>query len=271
MTPRCNLHTHTTFCDGKNTAEEMVLGAIDAGCETLGFSGHSPIPFDNWWCMTEEGMGDYIREISRLREKYRGRIEILLGLEYDLFSDCDTSPFDYIIGSSHYVDFKGNKISIDDEASILEAGVNEFYGGDFYALARDYYDNMYYIPEHTKCDIIGHFDLVTKFNEGGRYFDETDERYRSRAYAALGFLLEKELVLEINTGAVSRGYRKNPYPADFILKYIAEKRGRVMLNSDSHLIETLFFGFADAVEYAKACGIRKLTVMKNGKFDEIKI
>ena len=39
-----NLHTHTTYCDGKNTAEEMVQKAIELGFRSLGFSGHAPMP-----------------------------------------------------------------------------------------------------------------------------------------------------------------------------------------------------------------------------------
>lgn len=41
---RQNLHTHTTFCDGTNTAEEMIQAARELGMDSLGFSGHSP-----WW------------------------------------------------------------------------------------------------------------------------------------------------------------------------------------------------------------------------------
>ena len=35
-----NLHTHTLYCDGKDSVEEMVRAAIDKGFTTLGFSGH---------------------------------------------------------------------------------------------------------------------------------------------------------------------------------------------------------------------------------------
>lgn len=45
---RQNLHTHTTFCDGKNTAEEMILAALELGMDSLGFSGHSPLEGECW-------------------------------------------------------------------------------------------------------------------------------------------------------------------------------------------------------------------------------
>lgn len=271
MMPLCNLHTHTTYCDGKNTAEEMVLSAIELGFETLGFSGHSPLECGKDWCIAEERIADYICEISALREKYRDRIEILLGIEYDYLSVCDKTPFEYIIGSVHHVVKDGRIIPVDLKADALIEAVGESYGGDFYTFVRDYYDNMYSLYERTECDIVGHFDLVTKFNEGGRLFDEGDKRYKNCALDALDCLLKKDLIFEINTGAISRGYRKTPYPAEFILRRIAESGARVMLNSDTHSKESINCHFDEAVEYAKYCGVVALTIMRNGKFTEIKI
>ena len=73
------------------------------------------------------------------------------------------------------------------------------------------------IYNKTKCDIIGHFDLITKFNEGNALFDASDERYKSAAKAAAEALLKTPAVFEVNTGAMSRGYRDEPYPAKEIL------------------------------------------------------
>ena len=271
MIPKCNLHTHTTFCDGKNTAEEMVRGAIALGCETLGFSGHSTIE-DTDWTMTAEGTEQYIREIKRLREKYRDQIEIALGIEFDARSECDTSLYEYVIGALHAVKTKDFCFDVDYTEEILIEKVNNYYGGDFYAFTRDYYEGYYSLCDITKCDIVAHFDLVTKMNEGSGLFDESDKRYRIAALDALDYLLErKDLIFEINTGAISRGYRKTPYPAEFILRRMAEKGARIMLNSDSHAADTVFTCFGEATDYAKYCGVRSFTIMKNGKFEEIGI
>ena len=75
----------------------------------------------------------------------------------------------------------------------------------------------------------------------------------------------------MNTGAISRGYRKDPYPADFILKRMAEKGVRVMLNSDAHSASAIFTHFDESTELARACGIKELTVMRNGRFTELAI
>ncbi len=271
MIPKCDLHTHTNYCDGKNTAEEMTLGAIALGCEVLGISGHSPLHIENDWCMTTETMSSYIADVKAIREKYRDKIELYLGIECDITSDINRADFDYVIGSVHHVTKSGVMFPIDIAVSDLKEQIDALYGGDVYAFTRDYYENMYTLCERTKCDIIGHVDLLTKFNEHGEIFDSSDKRYRDAALDAVDYLLSKDRIFEINTGAISRGYRHAPYPEDFVLRYIVERGGRVMINSDSHSAENILFYFPEATEYARSCGVRELTVMKNGKFEQIGI
>ena len=67
-----NLHTHSTFCDGRNAPEEIVLTAIDRGFDSLGFSAHAPSTF-NISCELRDPEG-YINEIRRLKEKYLDKI-----------------------------------------------------------------------------------------------------------------------------------------------------------------------------------------------------
>ena len=49
---KINLHSHTTYCDGKNSPEEMALAAMDRGFDVFGFSGHSYTAFDESYCMS---------------------------------------------------------------------------------------------------------------------------------------------------------------------------------------------------------------------------
>ena len=98
-----DLHVHTTYCDGKDTSEEMVKEAIEKGLTTLGFSVHSYMDFDLSYCIKKERIEDYRNEINSLKEKYKDKIEILCGVELDYFSVMDVSEFDYKIGSVHYV------------------------------------------------------------------------------------------------------------------------------------------------------------------------
>ena len=112
-----NLHTHTVFSDGKNTPEEMVLGAVRAGCTSLGFSEHSPLaPFydPDRYAMEAADLPAYRSEILRLREKYAGQLEVYLGLEQDYDSPAPGPDFDYLIGSVHSVVADGVCLSVDN-------------------------------------------------------------------------------------------------------------------------------------------------------------
>lgn len=236
-----NFHTHTVYSDGKDTPEDIVLEALRLGCSEIGFSDHSYTDFDTSYCMSRENTAEYKREIRRLKEKYKGRIKIYLGIEQDYYSTEPTDGYDYIIGSIHYVKKDGVYIPVDESAKRQIDAVNTLYGGDFYAFVADYYKIVSDVYEKTKCDIIGHFDLITKFNEDGALFDTSDIRYRNSSSSALEKLLNTPALFEINTGAISRGYRKTPYPESVILDRIAKSKKPFVLSSDSHKKETLLF------------------------------
>ncbi len=107
----------------------------------------------------------------------------------------------------------------------------------------------------TNADIIGHFDVLTKLNAGKKYFDEDDERYINAYTQALDVLLATKKLFEINTGAMSRGYKSVPYPSRKILQYISQHGGRVILSSDSHRKDTLMYSFRECEELADSLGL----------------
>ena len=99
------------------------------------------------------------------------------------------------------------------------------------------------MSEVTKCDIIGHFDLITKFIEQDPAFDTNHPRYVKAWQQAADELLKTGKPFEINTGAISRGYRTSPYPAKEIRDYIRAHGGKLILSSDAHAKENIAFRF----------------------------
>ena len=263
--PKCNLHTHTSFCDGKDSPEEIVREAIGQGLQVIGFSGHSHTSFDPGYCMNPESTIAYRHEIERLKKVYGDMIRILCGIEQDLYTEEPARGFDYTIGSVHYVLCDGTYRAVDLSEKDTRQTVAECFGGDFYRYAAAYYETVAQVARVTDCDIIGHFDLIEKFNEHDRMFATDDYRYRRPMMDALDELLKHDVIFEINTGAMARGYRSMPYPSPYVLRRIAEKRGRVILSSDAHKKEALTYAFEDAVRYARSCGVGGFTVpTKNG-------
>lgn len=255
MMAYATFHNHTTFCDGKHTAEEMVRSAVAAGCPSLGFSGHSYTRFDESYCMSETGTEAYKAEIARLKTDYAGHIRILCGVEQDYWSDMSTDGYDFVIGSVHYVRKNGHFLPVDNSKEELLWGVNAQYGGDILAFCEDYFRQVVDVRRKTGCTFVGHFDLVTKFNEGGALFSEDDPRYRRAALDAVDALCEQGAVFELNTGAMAKGYRTVPYPARFLLERIRNRGGKVILNADCHDKEKLLFGLEDAERLAIDVGV----------------
>ena len=138
----------------------------------------------------------------------------------------------------------------------LRAGADRHFGGDIYAFAEAYFDTVGRVPEIPGCSVIGHFDLIAKFNEQTPLFDESCPRYVAAWQAAAEKLLLSGLPFELNTGAMSRGYRSVPYPAPPILRYLAERGARFLLSSDSHSPGTLCFGFDTWRRASEALGCR---------------
>ena len=234
-------HIHSTFSDGANTPEEIVQEAINRQMTTIGFSDHSYLFFDERFCIKD--YTGYIAEINRLKEKYRDKIEILLGVEQDYYSNEYPYKFDYKIGSVHFIKCGNDYLSVDHTPDIMMTGVKKHFDGDIYAFCERYYAMVSEIIERTDADIIGHFDLVSKFNENGELFDSNHPRYVAAYQAAVDKLIKYNKPFEINTGAISRGYRVTPYPSVPIKKYIEEKGGSFVLSSDSHQKETICFKF----------------------------
>ena len=242
-----DLHLHTTYCDGKNTPEEMVLSAMEKGFSCIGFSGHSFVAFDLSCGMDAEQEAAYRREIFRLRETYQDRIRIFCGIEQDYFSEPPTDSYDYVIGSVHYIangEKDGVPAAIDDTPEILKHAVEQYFGGDYYLAAEAYFRLTADVVRRTGADIIGHFDLFSKFNEKEQFFDESHPRYVAAWKEAADHLIAENKIFEINTGAISRNWRSVPYPNPVMIRYIKERGGRFLLSSDSHSLETIGFGFS---------------------------
>lgn len=272
MIPKSNFHTHTTHCDGKSTAEETVKAAIEKGMTALGFSGHAYTPFDTTYCMSIEETEKYKTEILELKKKYAGQIHIFCGLEMDYFSEFDTKGFDYIIGSVHYVEKGGEYFPVDESEAAFQDNIRRGWNGDVYAFAEDYFALVSRVAENTQADIIGHFDLITKFNEGEKLFSENDPRYVGAWDRALKGLISAGKPFEINTGAMQRGYRSAPYPSVPILKKIKEYGGKIIISSDCHRADAVDFAFDTAVKIAKTAGFETAcSILPPLTFTEIKL
>lgn len=238
-----DFHTHTTFCDGKNTPEEMVLSAIEKGLKVIGIGCHSLTEYPLDKCINFQSELVFCQQVNELKMKYADKIKIFCGIEMDYHTNKYVGKYDYVIGSSHF--FKRDKglFYIDKSKQDFIETVKTLFDGDYYSAVEEYYENVSSVVEKTNCDIIGHIDLITKFNQDGALFDENHPRYVSAYKMAVDKLVKYGRPFEINTGVISRGYKTSPYPSSQVLDYIKSKGGKLILSSDSHSKENIAYEY----------------------------
>ena len=227
-------HVHTTYCDGRTPAGEMAHTAWEKGFVSLGFSSHAPQAFDSAYSMRPEREKDYQAEIRQLKKEYTGRMTIYLGIERDYFACVTPEGYDYYIAAVHYLPDGDGYVSVDGAPGGVADYVKNRCGGDALRYVRQYYELLTAYCHQARPPIIGHFDLVRKNNAPLGLFDETCPAYRALALQALEALADTGALLEVNTGAMARGYLSTPYPDDFLLAAWKNLGGEVIVNSDCH-------------------------------------
>ena len=233
-----SLHTHTSYSDGKNSMEEMVLQAISSGFKRIGFTDHSFVTCDAEYCMAYENYDAYKKEARMLKEKYADKIEILCGIEQDYYSDYPAEGFDYVIGSVHFIKIDDDYIGIDwggeEGTRTIQAAAKKYFNDDIYALLEYYFETISSVVEKTGADIIGHFDVIRKTNEQLPFFDPENERYIAAWKKAVDILITKNVLFEINVSPLLNKTLSVPHPAYDIQAYIKEKGGKMYYTGDCH-------------------------------------
>ena len=290
-TKKISLHTHSTFCDGHNSAEEMILSAIEKGFSTIGFSSHCFHPLnpefytnhDTLWHIPSDTIDDYVKEINRLKEKYAEKIQVLLGFEGDYLDLKGTGKAtpdkkayscfnpDYLIGSVHFISTDKGFFSVDNKAEIVEKDLIRLYTNsktdkpDGKAAVCDYFEAERQMLKTCNFDIIGHPDLIKLRNATLHFFDENETWYKDELKLTAKEIAKAGVIAEINTGAIARGLLDDIYPSAQFLEYLKEYNVPVCVNSDAHRTEHLDAAFEKAYAAAKKTGYAELTYpAKNG-------
>lgn len=270
MNNKQNLHTHTTYGDGKNSPEEIVLEAIAKGFDSIGFSEHSDGPdLIGSEEKVAENLKRYQAEIYRLKEKYRGTIDVFCGIELELFSDFDARGFDYLIGSVHCLNIGGKVLDFDSKLLQTLAYIADNFGGDAMAFAKKYFATVATLPERAKIDILGHFDLLAKNNEKGGFLNTTSKEYLSAGYEAIHALKGKIPFFEVNTGAIGRGYRTSPYPQMEFLKEFQKCGFGAVITSDCHNKTYLDCCYDAATALLAEAGFKSKWILTDDGFREV--
>ncbi len=279
-----NLHTHTRWSDGSSEPDRYVEEALRQGFSVLGFSDHSPVPFENSFALKEKNFPLYCRAIRDLQKKYSSlssaekTIEILLGIEIDFIPGLTASfeelsgkyHFDYTIGSVHLVrdeNHEGLWFIDGPDISIYDDGINGIFGGDGRRAVTAYYRQLQEMVSKHKPGIIGHMDKVKMYNRG-RYFSETDPWYIRLVDETLDLISASGAVVEVNTRGLYKKRSETFFPGPDILKKILKMNIPVTVSSDAHKPEELSNLFEQARFTLKSLGFITQHVLTGKEWKE---
>ena len=248
-----NFHTHSTWCDGTDTPRAMVKGALEKGFSALGFSSHAMFPRDEVpWELTADKIGGYFSEIRALAREFKPRIEIYCGVEAEFVPGAaspDRSVYaahkpDYIIGSVHFVTAPdGARIPVDDTPEDFFAGLRDHFGGSPEAFATEYFRLVRQMAAECDFDIVGHADLLRKYNAKHPWLDENAPWYLRQLEETADALAASGKIVEINTGAIARGWLDDAYPSPRFRAALRARGARFVLSSDAHAASALDCAF----------------------------
>jgi len=228
-----DLHTHHERCGhAAGTIRDYIEAALDRGLGVIGISDHAPYfaheldqPFPKI-AMGRNALPSYVAEVLSLQEEYRGRIEVLLGLESDFFPESAEIyrkflrkyPFDYIIGSVHHT----NGISIFNKQRWKALS-----GAQIVSEKETYYDLVMQSAKSGMFQIIGHADAMK------RYYPEFSDIPSPKVEEAIRVIGECGLAMEVNTSGKASDCR-SWYPADDILEMALHYGVDITFGSDAH-------------------------------------
>jgi len=250
---RVDLHNHTTLCNhAQGTIEQYIQKAIECGTKYFGFSDHAPMDFDTKYRMGFEDMQKYENDIKEAKQKYKNKIDILLGYEVDYIEGhiderVKNADVDYLIGSVHFIERWGF-----DNPEFIK----EYQGKDIDEIWQKYFDTVTKMLNTQLFDIVGHLDLIKvfKFMPKSNILDIAKETLKA--------IKQNEMVLEINTA----GYRKpiaQPYPSLELLKEAYRLNIPITFGSDAHEIGQISLNSQKAVKMAKDTGYKKCIIFRN--------
>lgn len=276
-----NHHTHTIYSDGHARPDDYAKFAVHCKLDILGFSEHSPLPFDNPFSFNREKKTEYLKQIHNLKADYSDKIRIYCAMEMDYIPGI-SEPFaqtaeefglDYSIGSVHLVKPDDSDIlwfTDGPDYKTYDEGLNKLFGGDIKEAVRAYYRQINGMIENEVFDVIGHFDKI-KMHNRSRFFLETEKWYTDLVNETINLIAEKNLIVEVNTRGIYKGRSETTYPGIESLKTLKEKNVRIMINSDAHQPHELVLAYNIAEELVQSAGYKSSCHYLDHEWMEIRI
>ncbi|TMW72740.1 histidinol-phosphatase HisJ family protein [Alteribacter natronophilus] len=255
-------HTHHERCGhASGTLTDIVEKAIKKGLDQIGLSDHSPLfmePEDHanpGMTMAKSEFPSYVEEMVSIREKYKDRIDIRLGVESDYVEGWEEHysaiyeryPLDYIIGSVHY--FDGFHVYDPRRWDRSGIDVNEEYKKYFTLVQKAARSGMF--------DILGHIDAIKGLNY------KPDQNQTMLMKETADCIAGNDVVVELNTSGLRKC--REIFPSTEMLSLLHSRGVQFTFGSDAHSPEELGYGWEETVKVLKSIGVKEVATFKQRK------
>lgn len=263
-----DLHSHTLYSHAKDTPKDMAAAAFARGLDVFGFTEHSPRPAgyeypEDYQAKLAASFPACVAEVLAEKERYKGRMDVLFGLEMDYMPDEEAFireslaayPYEYVIGSVHFQGLWGFDFTAADWEGLSDASC-----GDIFVR---YYHDQKRMAETGLFQIAGHPDLIKLFRKQTfhEWVETPDAREHVRAFLAA--LKQNGMAMEVSSAAIRKGLGE-PYPCSTIMRMAREVGVPVSFGSDTHAVADVAFALDGLAAYAHSFGYTEHAFFRGG-------
>ncbi len=242
-------HMHTPLCHhAVGEPKELAAQAVKVGLAEIGFSEHNPMPRDDFddWRIELSNLDAYVEKVKEARRDYPNLV-IKLAMEMDYIPGYEDwvrdlaarYPWDYLIGSVHYV---SESWALDNPKKL-----SEWKNRDPIEVWTAYFERLTMAAESDLFEIIGHADLCKKFC----FYPKEDCTLLFRRFMEAA--KRHDVAIELNTAGLRKDC-KEIYPSPQIVGLAAEFGVPITFGSDAHAPDEVGMNFTEAIQLARSVG-----------------
>ncbi|MFD2610844.1 histidinol-phosphatase [Paenibacillus gansuensis] len=263
-----DLHTHHERCGhAKGEIRDYIESAIKHGLQVIGISDHSPYfgsgvdrPHPGI-TMAKSEFPNYVKEVLKLKEEYKGKIEVLLGVESDFFpehietyrKEYEKYPFDYIIGSVH----QSGGVSIFNKKrwNGLPPKEQTRHKEEYYRLISE-------SAQSGAFQILGHIDAMKG------YYPAFSDIQTAAVEQTIKILGEHHMAIEVNTSGKTKDVG-GWYPSDLMLEMCLHYGVHITFGSDAHVPERVGDDWNEVSVKLKEIGFKEWVYFRNKEMQSV--
>ena len=230
--------------------------------------------------LARKNLSRYLMELDRMKNKWKSRLQIYKALEIDYIEGFQAPRdarwvnlnLDYMIGSVHTtvgLDQNPQYRCVDGPLDELHWLIDTQHGGSAQTLCDAYYTRIVELVRLGGFDILGHFDLIKKWNRNNEIFTESASWYRDLVLHSLDVIAGSRIMVEVNSGGIARNILDEVYPSPWILAEALKRNIPVLINADAHHPKDIDCHYEESWKLLQEIGFRQTWALLDNRWTPI--